>query len=65
LSEWAVHPSLGNEESQAIGSVWRQRQTDYEFLTSSEARELIREEGIEVIDYRPMQRIWAGSGPVG
>jgi predicted glycoside hydrolase/deacetylase ChbG (UPF0249 family) len=65
LSEWAVHPSLGNEESQAIGSLWRQRQTDYEFLTSSEARELIREEGIEVIDYRPMQRIWAGSGPVG
>jgi predicted glycoside hydrolase/deacetylase ChbG (UPF0249 family) len=65
LSEWAVHPSLGNEESQAVDSLWRQRQTDYEFLMSSEARELIREEGIEVIDYRPMQRAWSGSGLVG
>jgi hypothetical protein len=28
LSEWAVHPSLGNEESQAIDSGWRVRQSD-------------------------------------
>jgi hypothetical protein len=58
LNEWAVHPSLGNEESQAIGSLWRERQTDYEFLTSPEARDLIREERVFVIDYRAMQRAW-------
>ena len=58
LSEWAMHPSLGTEESQAVNSLWRQRLTDYEFLISAEARELIRDEGIQVIDYRPMQRAW-------
>lgn len=62
LSEWAVHPGLGNEESQAIGSLWRERQTDYEFLTSAVARDLIEEEGIRVIDYRAMQRAWSRSG---
>lgn len=64
LSEWAVHPSLGDEESQAVGSLWRERQTDYEFLTSPAARDLILEEGIQVIDYWAMQRAWAGSGPI-
>jgi len=64
LSEWAVHPSLGDEESQAVGSLWRERQTDYEFLTSPAARDLILEEGIQVIDYRAMQRAWSGSGPI-
>lgn len=58
LSEWAMHPSLGNEESQAIGSMWRERQTDYEFLTSPQARQLIQEEGIVVIDYRTIQKAW-------
>jgi chitin disaccharide deacetylase len=58
LSEWAVHPSLGNEESQAIGSMWRERQTDYEFLMSPEAHDLIRQEGIAVIDYRTIQHAW-------
>jgi predicted glycoside hydrolase/deacetylase ChbG (UPF0249 family) len=62
LSEWAVHPSVGDEESQAIGSLWRERQTDYEFLTSPEARDLILEEGILVIDYRTMQRAWSQRG---
>jgi chitin disaccharide deacetylase len=63
LSEWAVHPSLGDEESQAVGSLWRERQTDFDFLTSPAARDLILDEGIQVIDYRPMQRAWSGSGP--
>jgi len=59
LSEWAVHPGLGNEESQAIDPGWRVRQTDYEFLTSPDARELLRQEGIVVIDYRTIQRAWS------
>ena len=59
LSEWAVHPSLGNEESQAIDGGWRVRRTDYEFLTSPQARELLRQEGIVVIDYRPLQQVWS------
>ena len=59
LSEWAVHPGLGNEESQAIDPGWRVRQTDYEFLTSREARELLQQEGIVVIDYSTIQQVWS------
>lgn len=59
LSEWAVHPGLGNEESQAIVPGWRVRQTDYEFLTSREARELLHQEGIVVIDYSTIQQVWS------
>jgi predicted glycoside hydrolase/deacetylase ChbG (UPF0249 family) len=63
LSEWAIHPGLGNEESQAIDPGWRVRQTDYEFLTSPEARELLQQEGIVVIDYRTIQQAWSQVGP--
>jgi chitin disaccharide deacetylase len=53
LSEWAVHPST------EAGS--RVRRSDYEFLISPEARELLRHEGIVVIDYRTIQQVWARS----
>jgi chitin disaccharide deacetylase len=60
LSEWSVHPGLGNEESQAIDpGGWQVRRTDYEFLTSPEARELLRQEGIIVIDYRTIRQAWS------
>jgi chitin disaccharide deacetylase len=62
LSEWAVHPSLGNAESQAIDpGGWQVRQTDFDFLISLEARELIRQEGIIVLNYKPLQEVWRGS----
>jgi predicted glycoside hydrolase/deacetylase ChbG (UPF0249 family) len=61
LSEWAVHPGLGTEEWQAIDGGWRVRQTDYEFLTSPQARELLQQEGIVVIDYRTIQQVWSHS----
>jgi hypothetical protein len=44
LNEWAVHPGLGNEEAQAVDGGWPVRRTDYEFLTSSQARELLQRE---------------------
>ena len=59
LNEWAVHPSIGDEESRAIDAGWRVRRTDYEFLTSSAARELLRQEGIVVIDYKAVQEAWS------
>ncbi|MGV9779616.1 polysaccharide deacetylase family protein [Streptosporangium sp. NPDC003464] len=61
LSEWAVHPSTGGEESRAIDSGRRVRRTDYEFLTSPEARELLQQEGIVVIDYRTVQQAWSSA----
>ncbi len=59
LSEWAVHPGLGNEESRAIDPGWRVRQTDYEFLISPQARELLQQQGIVVIDYSTIQQAWS------
>jgi hypothetical protein len=59
LSEWAVHPALGDEQSQMIDPGWRVRRTDYEFLTSLQARALIQSERIAVIGYRTIQQAWS------
>jgi predicted glycoside hydrolase/deacetylase ChbG (UPF0249 family) len=60
LSEWAVHPGLGDEESQAIDpDGWHVRRTDYDFLTSPQARDLLQDEGIVVIDYKTIQQAWS------
>ncbi|WP_447003419.1 hypothetical protein ACRAKI_27650 [Saccharothrix isguenensis] len=59
LSEWAVHPSVAGERSRGIDGGRRVRRSDYEFLISARARELIDREGITVIDYRPVQEAWA------
>ncbi len=61
LTEWAVHPSLGSDESQAIDpDGWRVRRTDFDFLVSPETREIIAREGITVIGYAPLQQVWQG-----
>jgi predicted glycoside hydrolase/deacetylase ChbG (UPF0249 family) len=62
LSEWAVHPGLGTEDWQAIEPTgWRIRESDHAFLTSDRARDVIAEEGIQVIDYTLLQTAWRGS----
>lgn len=64
LSEWAVHPGLGDADSQAVDpDGWRVRRTDFEFLTSPEARELLRQEEITVIGYGTVQHAWSKGGP--
>ena len=48
-----------SEESRAIDpDGWLVRQTDYDFLTSPEAREILQQEGINVIDYKTIQQSW-------
>ena len=60
LSEWAVHPSLGTPEAQALEpATWQVRRSDFDFLVSPEARALIDEEGIVLMDYRALQTLWA------
>ena len=60
LSEWAVHPSLGDAEAQALHPErWRVRKADFDFLISREARAILDEEGIVLVDYRPLQQLWA------
>jgi predicted glycoside hydrolase/deacetylase ChbG (UPF0249 family) len=58
LSEWAVHPGLGNSELQAVEPSWRVRQTDFDFVVSQEARAILHAEGIILVDYRAIQALW-------
>lgn len=59
LNEWAIHPAQSTDECQRIEPTgWRIRQTDFAFLTSPQAREIIDHESISVIDYRPLQQVW-------
>ncbi|HET7095396.1 MAG TPA: ChbG/HpnK family deacetylase, partial [Thermomicrobiales bacterium] len=59
LTEWAVHPSLGGAASQALDpDGWRVRRTDFDFVTSPDARAIIEEEGIILIGYAPLQQAW-------
>ena len=60
LTEWAVHPSLGNAEAQALEpDTWPVRRADLDFLISREARDIMDQEGIERLDYRALQRVWS------
>ena len=59
LSEWAVHPGLDSPELMVIepeGNHARQR--DFEFLTSQQAKGIVEEEGIILLDYRALQEVW-------
>lgn len=59
LSEWAVHPGLADAELLTIepdGAAVRQ--ADFDWLISPEAREIIRQEGITLLSYKPLQAVW-------
>jgi predicted glycoside hydrolase/deacetylase ChbG (UPF0249 family) len=62
LSEWAVHPALDSAELLAIeGEDNHIRQTDFDFLMSQEAKDIVKEEGITLLDYRALQEVWRGN----
>ena len=59
LSEWAVHPGLDTPELLALEPGGNHvRQADYDFLTSQQAKAVIRAEGIILLDYRALQAVW-------
>lgn len=59
LSEWALHPGIGNDELKAaIGPSWDTRQADFDYFTSQEAKQIIEEEGIVVLSYERLQPFW-------
>jgi len=61
LSEWAVHPGLDSAELFAIEPDGKQfRQTDFDFWISQEAKDLVKKEGIILLDYRALQAVWNG-----
>ena len=61
LSEWAVHPGLDNAELLALEPAGNhERQTDFDFLISQAAKDIVKEEGIILLDYRALQVVWRG-----
>jgi len=57
-----IHTALDNAEMQSLtidhpywGADWRQQ--DYDFFTSNQCRQLIKEEGIIVIQWRDIQKV--------
>jgi len=60
LTEWAVHPGLGNAESQALEpDSWQIRRADFDYFMSQGAKAILDEEGIMLLDYRALQKVWA------
>jgi predicted glycoside hydrolase/deacetylase ChbG (UPF0249 family) len=61
LSEWAVHPGLDSSELLAIEPNGKHvRQADFNFLVSQAAKNIVKEEGIVLLDYRALQAVWRG-----
>jgi predicted glycoside hydrolase/deacetylase ChbG (UPF0249 family) len=61
LNEWAVHPGLDNAEYLAIEPDGNHvRQTDFDFWTSPQAKDMVKAEGIILLDYRSLQVVWSG-----
>ena len=58
LSEWALHPGVGNAELRAAVPSWRVRQSDLDFVVSQETRAILQEEGIILVDYRVLRALW-------
>jgi predicted glycoside hydrolase/deacetylase ChbG (UPF0249 family) len=59
LSEWAVHPGFDNSELLALEPDGNHvRQKDFDFWISQHAKDIIKEEGIILIDYRALQAVW-------
>jgi predicted glycoside hydrolase/deacetylase ChbG (UPF0249 family) len=61
LSEMAVHPGLDNTELMALEPAGKhKRQIDFDFWISQEAKDIVKEEGIILLDYRALQVVWRG-----
>ena len=59
LSEWAVHPGLEDAELLAIDSHGAPiRQADLDCMVSAAVREVIQQEGIILLSYKPLQEVW-------
>lgn len=63
LTQWAMHPGLGDERSRALDPDGAEiRRSDLACLTSPELARVVREEGIVRVDYRDVQRAWEQRG---
>ena len=42
----------------AAEPTWRVRQSDLDYIVSQEARAIVQEEGIFLVDYRALRTLW-------
>jgi predicted glycoside hydrolase/deacetylase ChbG (UPF0249 family) len=57
ITHFIIHPSVDTPELRAITPDWQCRVADYEAFRSDEMRNIIKESGIQVIGYRPIQEL--------
>lgn len=59
VTEWAVHPGLGNDEQRTMEpESWGIRRGDLDVVTSDAIRAAIAAEEITLITWREMQATW-------
>jgi predicted glycoside hydrolase/deacetylase ChbG (UPF0249 family) len=59
LSEWAVHPGVADAELRAIDFYGAPiHQADLDCMVSAAIREVIEQEGIILLSYKPLQEVW-------
>lgn len=62
LTDWAVHPGLDTTDARATDPEgWPVRSSDFAFLISTQAREIIAAEGITLLSYASLQPLWQAS----
>lgn len=55
LSYFIIHPAIDTPELRAIASDWRARTADYEAFCDAGLRTWVRDQGIQVIGWRPIR----------
>ena len=60
LNEWAVTSGLDTRVTRPEPDGNHVRQTDFDFWTSPQAKDLVQAEGIILLDYRALQVVWRG-----
>lgn len=62
LNEWAVHPGLDDGELRAIEPAGASvRQADLDVMVSAQVRQVLQQEGITLLSYKPLQAVWQGT----
>jgi predicted glycoside hydrolase/deacetylase ChbG (UPF0249 family) len=65
ITEIYCHPALARTELLGCARDARQREADFRFFTSDQARTLIRDEGIELVGYRKLRDAMRAAGSQG
>jgi predicted glycoside hydrolase/deacetylase ChbG (UPF0249 family) len=63
ITHFLMHPAIGTPELQAITPDWECRVANYNAFISKEIRDFIKNEGIQLIGYRPIRDLMRATNP--